>query len=95
VDLLNHIHTLGTIKLTWNPSIHPHGISHIDVLDPDAFRRYNQICPPTRLSLTLPRCSARLRWFQRGDTTGAGGEPEQPADSSRELENSVNQAFRR
>ncbi len=93
MDLLNHTHAVGTIKLTKDPSIHPHGISHIDVLDPDAFRRYNQIFPaPPRLSLTPPCCSARLRWFRRGDTTG---EPVQPADSSRELENSVNQAFRR
>ena len=40
------------------------------------------------------RRSARLRWFQRADITSSGGESEPPS-SSRELENSVNQAFRR
>jgi hypothetical protein len=39
VDLLNNLHRVGTIKLTRDPSIQPHGISCIDVLDPDAFRR--------------------------------------------------------
>ena len=40
------------------------------------------------------RGSARLRWFQRADITGSGGEPEPPG-RTRGLENSVNQAFRR
>ncbi len=39
VDLLSHLHSMGTIKLTRDPSIQPHGISRIDVVDPDAFRR--------------------------------------------------------
>jgi hypothetical protein len=39
VELLNHLHTVGTIKLTKDPSIQPHGISRIDVVDPEAFRR--------------------------------------------------------
>ena len=38
--------------------------------------------------------SARLRWFHRADITGSDGDPE-PTGSSREQENSVNQAFRR
>jgi hypothetical protein len=38
--------------------------------------------------------SARLRWFQRADITGIGGEPKPPG-RTHELENSVNQAFRR
>ncbi len=46
VELLNHLHTLGTITLTFEPSIYPHGISRIDVVDPEAFRRYT---PPSQL----------------------------------------------
>ena len=46
VELLNHLHTVGTIKLTKDPSIQPHGISRIDVVDPDEFRRYFGIRSP-------------------------------------------------
>jgi hypothetical protein len=40
------------------------------------------------------RRSARLRWFHRADFTGSGSDPESTG-RGRELENSVNQAFRR
>jgi hypothetical protein len=39
VELLNDLHTVGTIALTKDPYIQPHGISRIDVVDPAAFRR--------------------------------------------------------
>ena len=46
VELLHHLHTAGTIKLTKDPSIRPHGIARIDVLDPEAFRRSPSPQPP-------------------------------------------------
>jgi hypothetical protein len=36
---------MGTIRLLHDHSILPHGISRIDVLDPEAFRRYHGILP--------------------------------------------------
>ena len=118
VQLLNTLQTAGTIQLTYDPSIQPHGISRMDVFDPDAFRRCSEtgtsswnfvfqtpfafllIPPPSHFhtqhanNTTLRHGSARLRWFQRVDITGSSGQPEQ-LSSSRELENGVNQAFRR
>jgi hypothetical protein len=43
VELLNDLHTVGTIALTKDPYIQPHGISRIDVMDPAAFRRFNPL----------------------------------------------------
>jgi hypothetical protein len=101
VELLSRLHTVGTIKLTMDPSIQPHGISRIDVVDPYAFRRYaavtqhHQPLPPAIHDQTAAVLrSARLRWFQRADISGSGDELELPGRHC-ELEKSVNQAFRR
>ena len=58
VELLNHLHTAGTIKLTKDPSIHPHGISRIDVVDPDAFRRSPRAVPVRCLPLSPTSAAA-------------------------------------
>ena len=109
LELLNHLHTGGIIKLTKDSSIQPHGISRIDVADPDAFRRYTTHCSRSNINpsessplynssmtrLTRNR-SARLSWFQRADIAAAADEgTTEHGVQGRELENSVNQAFRR
>ena len=103
--------------MTHDDACHPHGISRIDVFDPEAFKRWSLLhtppipttsnapahplpspsCGKSRLlpRLTTPlRRSARLRWFHRADIAGEA-EPTEPVGRQRELENSVNQAFRR
>ncbi len=115
MQFLNSLQTTGTIQLTYDPSIQPHGIARIDVFDPEFFRRcrirsgHCLLRMPIRIALTsdfrnhatsienntsLLHRSARLRWFQREDITGSGGESEPPGHN-RELENGVKQAFRR
>lgn len=108
LELLNHLHTVGIIKLTKDSSIQPHGISGIDVVDPDAFRRYTTHCSRSNINpsesyllynssmtrLTRNR-SARLSWFHRADIAAVDEGTTEHELQGRELENSVNQAFRR
>ncbi len=54
VELLNHLHTMGTIKLTKDPSVKPHGIARIDVADPDAFRRCSLLHSPQTTNRSHP-----------------------------------------
>ncbi len=44
VQLLEQLQAVGTIKMTYDAACGPHGIARIDVLDPDAFRRWPLLC---------------------------------------------------
>ena len=47
VQLLEQLQTVGTIRITRDAACGPHGIARIDVLDPDAFRRWPLLRTPT------------------------------------------------
>ena len=52
VQLLLGLEVAGTLTLTHNPDIHPHGIARINVRDPKAFRRFAR---PLKIILNLAR----------------------------------------
>jgi hypothetical protein len=53
VQLLKTLQIEGTIEVTYDPCIQPHGIARIDVFNPEAFRRCTKIGTRTGYSALI------------------------------------------